>query len=126
MLCDRCENNKNGICIVGRGYFYTAYPESNTICDMFSDIEKPKPVNRVDLGDSASGVPVQKPTLGCSPYYVNISARICELCEAIKRYSTEKGYVDRIRLWCREIALLTVMNDMLRQSEEKEDGHASA
>lgn len=71
-------------------------------------------------------IEVRKPTLGCSPYYVNISARINELCEAIKRCSTEKGYAGRIRLWCKEIALLVVMNDMLRQSEEKEDGHASA
>lgn len=61
-----------------------------------------------------------KPPIGCSPYYVNISARICELCEAIKRHSTEKGKHNQIKLWATEIIYLNEMDRSLqRVSEEK-------
>ena len=71
----------------------------------------------------------EKPPLGCSPWYVNTSARICELCEAIKRYSTEADQHDKIKLWCKEILMLNEMDRELRYEEkrkvwkEDKDGH---
>ena len=73
--------------------------------------------------------PVQKkPPLGCSPYYVSASARICELCEAIKRNSAEAGSHNQIKLWAAEIQYLNEMDRMLRRVEaentwvEEKDG----
>ena len=60
----------------------------------------------------------EKPPLGCAPSYVYISARICELCEAIKRYSTETGKHNKIALWCKEIMLLNEMDRNLRYDEK--------
>ena len=61
-----------------------------------------------------------KPPIGCSPYYVNISERICELCESIKRYSTERGKHNQIKLWATEILYLNEMDRSLdRVSKEK-------
>ena len=69
----------------------------------------------------------EKPPLGCAPYYVGISARICELCEAIKRYSTAGGKHDKIKLWAYEILQLNEMDRNLRYEEKrkvwKEDKH---
>ena len=62
---------------------------------------------------------VVKPQIGCSPYYVNISARICELCEAIKRYSTEPDKHDKIRLWVQEILCLIEVDRTLRYAEKR-------
>lgn len=68
-----------------------------------------------------------KPPLGCAPYYVGISARICDLCEAIKRYSTAGGKHDKIKLWALEILQLNEMDRNLRYEEKrkvwKEDKH---
>ena len=70
-----------------------------------------------------------KPPLGCAPSYVYISARICELCEAIKRYSTETGKHNQIALWCKEIMYLNEMDRNLRYEEKrkvwKEDKHGN-
>lgn len=69
-----------------------------------------------------------KPPLGCSPYYVSASARICELCEAIKRASTQSGKHNQIKLWTAEIQYLNEMDRMLRRVEaektwvEEKDG----
>lgn len=69
-----------------------------------------------------------KPPLGCKPYYVSASARICELCEAIKRASTEPGKHNQIKLWATEIQYLNEMDRMLRRVEaektwvEEKDG----
>lgn len=69
-----------------------------------------------------------KPPLGCAPYYVGISARICELCEAIKRYATQSGKHNQIKLWTAEIQYLNEMDRMLRRVEaektwlEEKDG----
>lgn len=69
-----------------------------------------------------------KPPMGCSPYYVNVSARICELCEAIKRYSTEKGSHNKIKLWASEIMYLNEIDRNLKRIEaekvwfEQKDG----
>lgn len=70
----------------------------------------------------------RKPPLGCSPYYVSASARICELCEAIKRASTQSGKHNQIKLWATEIQYLNEMDRMLRRVEaektwvEEKDG----
>ena len=58
-----------------------------------------------------------KPPLGCSPYYVSASARICELCEVIKRASTQSGKHNQIKLWTAEIQYLNEMDRMLRRVE---------
>ena len=58
-------------------------------------------------------VAFDKPPLGCSPYYVSASARICELCEAIKRASTQSGKHNQIKLWAAEIQYLNEMDRML-------------
>lgn len=60
-----------------------------------------------------------KPPLGCSPYYVGIDARICQLCEAIKEYSTYSCKHDQIRMWCKEILLLNEVDRMLRHEEKQ-------
>ena len=60
-----------------------------------------------------------KPPLGCSPYYVSTSARICELCEAIKRYSTMSNKHNYIKLWATEIQYLNEMDRMLRRVESE-------
>ena len=61
-----------------------------------------------------------KPPIGCRPYYVNISERICELCESIKRYSTERGKHNQIKLWATEILCLNEMDRSLdRTAREK-------
>ena len=60
-----------------------------------------------------------KPPIGCSPYYVSVSARICEFCEAIKRYSTVSGKHNQIRLWCKEIMYLNEMDRTLRYDEKQ-------
>lgn len=69
----------------------------------------------------------EKPPLGCAPSYVYISARICELCEAIKRHSTETGKHNQIALWCKEIMYLNEMDRNLRYEEKRkvwtEDKH---
>lgn len=62
-------------------------------------------------------VATEKTPLGCSPYYVSVSARICELCEAIKRYSTESGKHNQIKLWAAEIQYLNEIDRMLRRVE---------
>ena len=59
-----------------------------------------------------------KPPMGCAPSYIYISARICELCEAIKRYSTVGGKHDKIRLWAYEILHLNEMDRNLRYEEK--------
>ena len=64
-------------------------------------------------------VSLDKPPLGCSPYYVSTSARICELCEAIKRSSTESGKHNQIKLWAAEIQYLNEMDRMLRRVESE-------
>ena len=63
--------------------------------------------------------PHKKPPLGCPPYYVSSSARICELCEAIKRASTQSGKHNQIKLWATEIQYLNEMDRMLRRVEEE-------
>ena len=60
-----------------------------------------------------------KPPLGCAPSYAYISARICELCEAIKRYSTVDGKHDKIKLWAYEILQLNEMDRNLRYEEKR-------
>lgn len=60
-----------------------------------------------------------KPPIGCKPYYVSISARVCELCEAIKRYLTENGGHNQIKLWLKELWDLNEMDRDLRYEEKR-------
>lgn len=62
---------------------------------------------------------MSKPPIGCTPYYVSISARVCELCEAIKRYSTESGTHNQIKLWATEVMMLNEMDRTLRRIEKE-------
>ena len=62
---------------------------------------------------------LNRPMLGCKPYYVAISARICELCEAINRNAGAKGKHNNIKLWAAEIQYLNEMDRMLRRVEEE-------
>lgn len=94
---------------------------SSSLCDLIFDLERRNAdkINStrsddVKAPEHASG----KPPLGCAPSYVYISARICELCEAIKRYSTETGKHNQIALWCKEIMYLNEMDRNLRYEEK--------
>lgn len=61
---------------------------------------------------------MDKPAKECRPYYVAMSARINELCNAIMRSSSE-GKHDKIRLWVTEIQLLNEMDRILRRTEKE-------
>lgn len=55
----------------------------------------------------AKNMPLEKPELGCKPYYVAASDRIEELSEAIQRYSRESHLdYNRTRSWAKEIEML--------------------
>ena len=61
-----------------------------------------------------------KPPIGATPYYVNISARIQELCEAIiSQTDCNKIQHNKIRLWCKEILMLNEVDRNLRYEEEQ-------
>lgn len=70
----------------------------------------------------------EKPPIGCKPYYVAISERIGELCEAIRRCAGEKEKHNQVKLWANEIHMLNEMDRMLRRVEaektwiEEKDG----
>lgn len=72
--------------------------------------------------------PYKKPPTGCKPYYVAISERVDELCEAISRNAGEKEKHNQIKLWTTEIHMLNEMDRTLRRVEaektwvEDEDG----
>lgn len=55
---------------------------------------------------------MDKPAMGCRPYYVAVSDRIAELCEAIKR--AEGGKNDQVRMWATEIQLLNEVDRHMR------------
>lgn len=59
----------------------------------------------------------RKPPLGCKPYYVVISERVDELCDAIRRSAGEKCKHNQVKLWTHEIHLLNEMDRMLRRVE---------
>ena len=61
-----------------------------------------------------------KPPIGATPYYVCISARIQELCEAIIS-QTDLSKVDhnKIKLWGKEILMLNEIHRNLRWEEEQ-------
>lgn len=61
--------------------------------------------------------PDKKPPQGCKPYYVSISERITELCEAIDRNAAEKEKHNQVKLWTTEILLLNEMDRTLRRVE---------
>lgn len=61
----------------------------------------------------------QKPQSKYEPSRTYLSARICELCEAIKQYSTESDKHNKIALWCKEIMYLNEMDRDLRYEEKR-------
>ena len=73
-------------------------------------------------------IPQKKPPIGCKPYYVAISERIGELCEAIRRCAGEKEKHNQVKLWVNEIHLLNEIDRILRRVEaektwiEEKDG----
>ena len=60
-----------------------------------------------------------KPPLGCKPYYVAISERMSELCEAIDRNASEEERHNQTRLWITELHMLNEMDRMLRRVEKE-------
>ena len=58
------------------------------------------------------------------PNYTYISARICELCEAVKEASpTDDHYADYVQLWTYEInELAALVTNILRRNEEQTYG----
>lgn len=78
---------------------------------------------------TVSDAPKDKPQQGCKPYYVAISERVNELCNAISRNAGEKGKHNQIKLWSTEIQLLNEMDRMLRRVEAEktwvEDGNGT-
>ena len=65
----------------------------------------------------------QKPPLGVCPYYVNISIRVREICEAMIRQTdvdgSHKWNHNAIRMWCQELMMLNEMDRTLRDQEEQ-------
>lgn len=95
------------------------YPSSNCWRVIQKDAVCASFTLRMDSGES-DDTEKRKPPLGCAPYYVHVSSRICELCEAIKRYSTEKGKHDKIKLWAQEILMLNELDrNMAYVSKQK-------
>lgn len=62
---------------------------------------------------------LNKPPLGCKPYYVAISERMSELCEAIDRNASEEETHNQTRLWITELHMLNEMDRMLRRVEKE-------
>ena len=77
----------------------------------------PTPCDRWEL--DRPHVAAEKPPLGCSPYYVNTTARICELCEAIIRYASVLKNHNLIKLWATEILYLNEMDRSLARTEKE-------
>lgn len=67
--------------------------------------------------NNASNISKKKPPIGCKPYYVAISERINELCDAIHRSTAERGNHNLLKLWVTEINLLNEMDRILRRVE---------
>jgi len=107
MICEKCTHNVNGKCmkhidILGRWSTARNLLTREDECDYYES----RPY-------------VKNEPLGCSSYGLSISVRICELCEAIKRYATESGKHDRIKLWAAEIQYLNEMGRMLSRIEKE-------
>ena len=62
---------------------------------------------------------MDKPPAGCTPYYVSISSRIRELCEAIQRNAAEPGKHNQVKLWAAEIQCLNEVDRSLRLVEKE-------
>lgn len=58
---------------------------------------------------------VERPTLGCRPYYVTIAERIKDLAEAISWQAETQCNTDMINLWAHEIELQCEMLNKLQQ-----------
>lgn len=59
--------------------------------------------------------PVERPLLGCRPYYVSIADRIKDLADAIRWQAETQCNTDMINLWAHEIELQCEMLQKLQQ-----------
>lgn len=62
---------------------------------------------------------LNKHSLGCKPYYVAISERMSELCEAIERNASGEEMHNKTRLWIAELHMLNEMDRTLRRVEKE-------
>ena len=58
---------------------------------------------------------VERPTLGCRPYYVAIAERVHDLADAIRWQAETQCNTDMINLWAHEIELQCEMLQKLQQ-----------
>ena len=106
MICETCIHYVNGKCMKR-----TNLPGLPAVREFL------KPDGKCNYFESRPYVKNQPH--GCSSYSLNISVRICELCEAIKRYATESGRHNQIKLWAAEIQYLNEMDRMLHRIEKE-------
>ena len=106
MICETCTHNVNDKCMKRTNL--PGWPAAREF------------LKRDDKCDYYESRPyVKNDPLGCSSYGLNISVRICDLCEAIKRYATESGKHNQIKLWAAEIQYLNEMDRMLKRIEKE-------
>ncbi len=58
---------------------------------------------------------VERPALGCRPYYVSIAERVHDLADAIRWQAETQCNTDMINLWAHEIELQCEMLQKLQQ-----------
>ena len=58
---------------------------------------------------------VERPVLGCRPYYVTIAERVKDLADAISWQAETQCNTDMINLWAHEIELQCEMLQKLQQ-----------
>lgn len=117
--CPNCGTELDGLVLtVNPPIFMVKCPEFGfkSTREQYEELKK----HGVCKTDDEHPVNPGKPPIGVSPYYVSISARICELCEAIKRFSTEKDKHDKIKLWCGEIMCLNEVDRAMKKYERQE------
>jgi hypothetical protein len=61
-----------------------------------------------------------RPPLGTPPYFIRAGVRICELGEAISKYSTT-SQVGKIKEWAEEIVLQCVLIETMRKNKRGEN-----
>ena len=112
MICDKCENNHDDACKVA---------EINLVRD---------PCGRVITCSRYKKK--EKNYYDPAPTSLNISARICELCEAIKGYVGYSDTYEKIRLCAYEIICMNQVNKTMHylskrsatiENEKEDSGH---
>ena len=62
---------------------------------------------------------VEKPALGCRPYYVSIAERISDLASAIRWQAETQCNTDMINLWANEIEMQCEMLQKMQNLKNK-------